>query len=687
MAAAAAVAAAGHAAASAVPTAPPTFVPHLSFMEGQFATHALILEQQRRIKTLEAELAASQLELMQLRASVHASNESQSNACGIDGVGTTTNASPAPNERRIAEDAKKGSSRYWTPDEHARFLEGLELFGQKDIKAISRHVGTRSATQVRTHAQKYYLRIERERAKAEGITPRTPSSRDRRPNHKGRPRSRVPGLGTGSTSGTGGGGTSMGSHSAESGSPNGVANNRSSSSIDKTDGGESGDMIDKTNDGLDISEKGDVAIKTAETDGRANGAVGPASFEKSNCNAQLDEVSKSLGSKRSGEGKDKRGLEMNGTEKHGTKIVRRNKVERTKKINEKETTLSKSKILDVHNVAENMKNEALITEISKENEDDNDKEQQAKKMQVKVEAESMTAELPLLHCGGSRHRLEDKMEESNEELDLENEEIYKNKRHGREAVSSPDCQRVKRVKIEKDESGESDVIADKLDTHENGECEAGIVGSQLPPRFGERTSNGLVESGGSMSNLRTLLPSAGMDGMSGGKITTLRRNGSSSSVLADLSKNVGVLSRSNSFLLPNGGKGVTRTNSILSLLSGIPTTMRESPSTERLLGLDNSDEKIMLASLKNVEMDGHGVQSHDNCGENGSQSDRGEGGNVSTSAVGSATCVVTDSAASIGALGDRSFSFGQLNHIGVDDLEDAGAVALSIHDDHKWNDG
>ena len=39
--------------------------------------------------------------------------------------------------------------RYWTPEEHQRFLTGLKMYGHKDIKAISRFVGTRNATQVR----------------------------------------------------------------------------------------------------------------------------------------------------------------------------------------------------------------------------------------------------------------------------------------------------------------------------------------------------------------------------------------------------------------------------------------------------------------------------------------------------------------------------------------------------------
>jgi len=61
---------------------------------------------------------------------------------------------------------KKTSSRYWTGDEHERFLEGLSLFGPKDIKGIAKHVGTRNATQVRTHAQKYYLRLSREASRS-----------------------------------------------------------------------------------------------------------------------------------------------------------------------------------------------------------------------------------------------------------------------------------------------------------------------------------------------------------------------------------------------------------------------------------------------------------------------------------------------------------------------------------------
>ncbi|EME30217.1 Myb-like protein I [Galdieria sulphuraria] len=60
------------------------------------------------------------------------------------------------------EPSKEKSSRYWTAEEHKRFLEALSQFGRKDLKALSDHVGTRSVIQCRTHMQKYFLRLMRE---------------------------------------------------------------------------------------------------------------------------------------------------------------------------------------------------------------------------------------------------------------------------------------------------------------------------------------------------------------------------------------------------------------------------------------------------------------------------------------------------------------------------------------------
>ncbi|CAN8077287.1 unnamed protein product [Agarophyton chilense] len=55
-----------------------------------------------------------------------------------------------------------GQSRYWTPDEHKLFLEALAMYGYKNLRSISAHVGTRNMTQVRTHSQKYFMRLMRE---------------------------------------------------------------------------------------------------------------------------------------------------------------------------------------------------------------------------------------------------------------------------------------------------------------------------------------------------------------------------------------------------------------------------------------------------------------------------------------------------------------------------------------------
>lgn len=65
-------------------------------------------------------------------------------------------------KERVKQDSPKVQSRYWTPSEHKRFLEALQKFGPKDVRAIANYVASRNATQVRTHAQKYFLRVARE---------------------------------------------------------------------------------------------------------------------------------------------------------------------------------------------------------------------------------------------------------------------------------------------------------------------------------------------------------------------------------------------------------------------------------------------------------------------------------------------------------------------------------------------
>lgn len=69
--------------------------------------------------------------------------------------------------KKSSKEDSKAQTRYWTDAEHQRFLDALQTVGPKDVKAIAQHVGSRSATQVRTHAQKYFIKLARMKKSAE----------------------------------------------------------------------------------------------------------------------------------------------------------------------------------------------------------------------------------------------------------------------------------------------------------------------------------------------------------------------------------------------------------------------------------------------------------------------------------------------------------------------------------------
>lgn len=65
-------------------------------------------------------------------------------------------------------DAKRSRKPYtltkqresWSSDEHARFVQSLELFN-RDWKKIEAYVGTKTVVQIRSHAQKYFQKVQK----------------------------------------------------------------------------------------------------------------------------------------------------------------------------------------------------------------------------------------------------------------------------------------------------------------------------------------------------------------------------------------------------------------------------------------------------------------------------------------------------------------------------------------------
>lgn len=91
-----------------------------------------------------------------LKKSTH--RKSSTNLAAMNGVSKKSKSK----KERQGKVKIPGQSRYWTPDEHKLFLEALNKFGHKDLRSISTYVGTRNMTQVRTHSQKYFMRLMRE---------------------------------------------------------------------------------------------------------------------------------------------------------------------------------------------------------------------------------------------------------------------------------------------------------------------------------------------------------------------------------------------------------------------------------------------------------------------------------------------------------------------------------------------
>ena len=73
----------------------------------------------------------------------------------------TMPAQPVPKSVHIYQEHEKEIAQgKWSPDEHALFLEGMRYFG-KEWKRVATLIRTRNSIQVRSHAQKYFQKLNR----------------------------------------------------------------------------------------------------------------------------------------------------------------------------------------------------------------------------------------------------------------------------------------------------------------------------------------------------------------------------------------------------------------------------------------------------------------------------------------------------------------------------------------------
>eukprot|EP00703_Trepomonas_sp_PC1_P005058 JAP91548.1 Myb-like DNA-binding domain-containing protein [Trepomonas sp. PC1] len=61
-------------------------------------------------------------------------------------------------KKQQSEDEKK---RYWTDEEHLMYLQGLFMFGKSDVNSIQQLISTRAIDQIRSHQQKYLLKLDK----------------------------------------------------------------------------------------------------------------------------------------------------------------------------------------------------------------------------------------------------------------------------------------------------------------------------------------------------------------------------------------------------------------------------------------------------------------------------------------------------------------------------------------------
>lgn len=112
------------------------------------------------------------------------------NAAGSEMLGVMVAGSTVPGMTSVSvseEGSKKIRKPYtitksresWTEQEHDKFLDALQLF-DRDWKKIEAFVGSKTVIQIRSHAQKYFLKVQKNRT-GEHVPPPRPKRKSAQP--------------------------------------------------------------------------------------------------------------------------------------------------------------------------------------------------------------------------------------------------------------------------------------------------------------------------------------------------------------------------------------------------------------------------------------------------------------------------------------------------------------------------
>ena len=75
------------------------------------------------------------------------------------------NNTPIKKQKNSNNKNSKYSSGRWNVEEHKKFLEAIIKYGN-DWKEVQKHIGTRSSSQARSHAQKFFIKLKQDQSKS-----------------------------------------------------------------------------------------------------------------------------------------------------------------------------------------------------------------------------------------------------------------------------------------------------------------------------------------------------------------------------------------------------------------------------------------------------------------------------------------------------------------------------------------